>query len=162
MDTDANQKTKKRRDQEKRKAEEILKNSTQQQPLFSLKDTPLAYYSVVAVLKEGEDRLVLRMKAGREMFPKYLVLKWEKAGERLEREYGLLSAFYDPCLPKVFGYLRSEQGEFLWREYVEGQTLEEENMGLMQIPAQSLQRLMSSLPISQWVLIRRWKQKRTR
>lgn len=59
------------------------------------------------------------------MFPEYLVLKWEKAGGRLEREYGLLSAFYDPCLPKVFGYLRSEQGEFLWREYVEGQTLEE-------------------------------------
>lgn len=125
MDTDANQKMKKRRDQGKRKAEEMLKNSTQQQPLFSLKDTPLAYYSVVAALKEGEDRLVLRMKADREMFPKYLVLKWEKAGGRLEREYGLLSAFYDPCLPKVFGYLRSEQGEFLWREYVEGQTLEE-------------------------------------
>lgn len=125
MDADANQKMKKRRDQGKRKAEEILKNSTQQQPLFSLKDTPLAYYSVVAALKEGEDRLVLRMKADREMFPEYLVLKWEKAGGRLEREYGLLSAFYDPCLPKVFGYLRSEQGEFLWREYVEGQTLEE-------------------------------------
>ena len=35
MDTDANQKMKKRRDQGKRKAEEILKNSTQQQPLFS-------------------------------------------------------------------------------------------------------------------------------
>ena len=89
MDTDANQKMKKRRDQGKRKAEEILKNSTQQ-PLFSLKDTPLAYYSVVAVLKEGEDRLILRMKADREMFPEYLVLKWEKAVERLEREYGLL------------------------------------------------------------------------
>lgn len=69
MNTDANQKTKKRRDQEKRKPEEILKNSTQQQPLFSLKDTPLAYYSVVTVLKEREDRLVLRMKADREMFP---------------------------------------------------------------------------------------------
>ena len=95
MNTDANQKTKKRRDQEKRKPEEILKNSTQQQPLFSLKDTPLAYYSVVTVLKEREDRLVLRMKADREMFPEYLVLKWEKAGGRLEREYGLLSAFYD-------------------------------------------------------------------
>ena len=74
MNTDANQKTKKRRDQEKRKPEEILKNSTQQQPLFSLKDTPLAYYSVVTVLKEREDRLVLRMKADREMFPEYLVL----------------------------------------------------------------------------------------
>ena len=125
MDTDANQKTKKRRDQEKRKPEEILKNSTQQQPLFSLKDTPLAYYSVVTVLKEREDRLVLRMKADREMFPECLVLKWEKAGGRLEREYGLLSAFCDPCLPKVLGYLNSEQGAFLWREYVEGQTLEE-------------------------------------
>ena len=125
MDTDANQKTKKRRDQEKRKPEEILKNSTQQQPLFSLKDTPLAYYSVVTVLKEREDRLVLRMKADREMFPECLVLKWEKAGGRLEREYELLSAFCDPCLPKVLGYLNSEQGAFLWREYVEGQTLEE-------------------------------------
>ena len=125
MNTDANQKTKKRRDQEKRKPEEILKNSTQQQPLFSLKDTPLAYYSVVTVLKEREDRLVLRMKADREMFPECLVLKWEKAGGRLEREYGLLSAFCDPCLPKVLGYLNSEQGAFLWREYVEGQTLEE-------------------------------------
>ena len=125
MDTDANQKTKKRRDQEKRKPEEILKNSTQQQPLFSLKDTPLVYYSVVTVLKEREDRLVLRMKADREMFPECLVLKWEKAGGRLEREYELLSAFCDPCLPKVLGYLNSEQGAFLWREYVEGQTLEE-------------------------------------
>ena len=126
MNTDANQKTKKRRDQEKRKPEEILKNSTQQQPLFSLKDTPLAYYSVVTVLKEREDRLVLRMKADREMFPECLVLKWEKAGGRLEREYELLSAFCDPCLPKVLGYLNSEQGAFLWREYVEGQTLEEQ------------------------------------
>lgn len=125
MNTDANQKTKKRRDQEKRKPEEILKNSTQQQPLFSLKDTPLAYYSVVTVLKEREDRLVLRMKADREMFPECLVLKWEKAGGRLEKEYELLSAFCDPCLPKVLGYLNSEQGAFLWREYVEGQTLEE-------------------------------------
>ena len=125
MNTDANQKTKKRRDQEKRKPEEILKSSTQQQPLFSLKDTPLAYYSVVTVLKEREDRLVLRMKADREMFPECLVLKWEKAGGRLEREYELLSAFCDPCLPKVLGYLNSEQGAFLWREYVEGQTLEE-------------------------------------
>ena len=124
MDTDANQKTKKRRDQEKRKPEEILKNSTQP-PFFSLKDTPLAYYSVVTVLKEREDRLVLRMKADREMFPECLVLKWEKAGGRLEREYELLSAFCDPCLPKVLGYLNSEQGAFLWREYVEGQTLEE-------------------------------------
>ena len=51
-------------------------------PHFSLEGTPLVCYSAEAVLKEGKDRLVLRMKADRPMLPERLVLKWEKDGLR--------------------------------------------------------------------------------